>query len=304
MSTRFLVLCAIALFSGFLPGFWLSPSPAQAAAYTVSAHGVNTRGVDVYRENLTRLRSNTMNAGSARSNATSLDSNALPQDSESAGTDVNTRDNSPDGASSTARLPQSISEFGVMAQDKIERGKINLKGTAETALSSLKEVTSQRLDSNHLTDKLTLGTTALQSIRKSIQQPSETRQDPYAIIAAAQQQPNPLKGENPFRSNSFFSNSFFSNSFRSNPFRSDKIAVSLPRIQPSAAQTALKQRTLQVKDQVTAQVKDSLPTLVTSPQNSIKQKIEEMSNTIKVALFNALSWTEQTAHNAAEQVKH
>lgn len=292
MKARFLVLCAIALLGGLLPGFFISASPVQAAGSPV-----NLRGVDVYRENLTRLRTNSA-SDSARAEFPAVKLNAQGLDASDPLEEAPLEEAQP-------QIEQGSIEQGNLEQGNLEQGH-SVAHTSPFAnvtpvklFSSLKAVTANSINSHNFSDKLRGTTTALQSMRRSARQPSATRQDPYAIIAAAQQQANPLKGKNPFSRDSI-----------SNKISISLPSVSLPRIQPSVAQAEFKKRTLKVKDQVNTQVKEvntqvkkNLPALVASPRRSINQTIEDIRDHVRAALVDALSWTEQTAHNAAEQVK-
>ena len=116
---------------------------------------------------------------------------------------------------------------------------------------------------------------SLKNIQKKFQlSGSQKRSDPYVIIAAAKNHSHSQKGESFIRSYSI---------------------PPLPKVSVTNTQAELRKRALLAREK--------LPVIANSPQTAVKRKMEEMTDFVRAAVVKALSWTEQTAHTAAENVK-
>ncbi|MEM6451548.1 MAG: hypothetical protein AAF703_14675 [Cyanobacteria bacterium P01_D01_bin.105] len=270
MKARFLVLCAIALLAIIFPAL-----PTLANPIHFRASVIDSRGVSSYKEHLIKLRSH---------QAIQLQelNNQIPENQV------------PENQAPENQIPESqISENQVPEKRGLPVDS-EPEAEAESAFFSFRPFKGRKLttdrSSNIQSDPLPRET-VIQLIRQKFQHPSNERRNPYEVIAAAREQPNPLKGKNPFKGYKF-----------SFPFpKEQQPHRSLISIQPTEASAAIRRRAVRLKESIPST--DSLPKLVEYPYQIARQTVEDIAVSMRTTLFNALKRAEQAAHQAAEQIK-
>jgi len=259
------VLCAIALLS--LPSFGVlgtvgigilgMASPARAVSYAA-----DSSGADSYRKNLFRLRPH-QNSGE------NISKNAL----------TDTNGSSPIGVDTTEiETAQTNAREIDTATDEPAAISPTLANQPSNSPTRIFVGISKRAANLSI---------SLQTIRENFKIPETAdRRDPYAVIAAARESTNPLKGRDLLKKRDWLGSIKIS-SFPQRPSISD---ISLSETQASIRARA-------------ALAKENLTALTISPQTTVKQTAKDAVEAVRGKLIKALSWTEQTAHQAAERVK-
>ena len=271
------VLSAIALLICLFPSQPLVAAPAQALVQ-VSGWTTSSRGAEFYRENLTRLRSplpTQPRISTRKTEAEPLESEPLEAElmsdrEDKAATDIPENAVIPENAEEYSAPTPVLVPVPVIENPVVDNFDIDAPATNLPRLS-LKNRFSENL-------------TAIRAFQPNWQSAMEAERDPYAIIAAAQQRPNPLKGTNPWQDYS--------------------LSASLPRIppsiSPSIAQAELRRQVLQVRERL-PRTKISTPEII-KPE-AIEQTVRGVTESIKEKLIAALSWIEQTARKATARVE-